>query len=139
MELAKKSGKLHPVEFAVLDEWYKWWEAHVDINLDLLIYLQTKPETAFARMKSRARAAEDLCPYDYLLDLHEAYEEWLIRNPVTTTKKTHVIVLDANQTKDDVAAECFHKLNEYLQTLTPKKIGESTATSPASAEFCTQT
>lgn len=117
MELAKKSGNLHPAEFSVLSEWYKWLENRLDLNLDLIIYLRTEPSIAYERMKMRARAAEDLCPLDYLAELHESYEEWLVRNPKTNS---HVIILDANRTKEEVSAECFLKLKEYLENLRKK-------------------
>ena len=51
----------------------------MDLKLDLIVYLRTSPEVAYQRMRSRNRAEESGAPFSYLQHLHEAYEDWLIR------------------------------------------------------------
>jgi hypothetical protein len=41
----------------------------------LIIHLQCEPETAFERIKTRGRDAEERLPLDYLVSLDEAYQE----------------------------------------------------------------
>lgn len=43
----------------------------------LLVYLDTQPETAHLRMQKRDRKAESGVPLDYLVKLHEGYQELL--------------------------------------------------------------
>ena len=94
----------------------------MDLKLDLIIYLKTDPEIAYARMKARARAEEEFCSRRDFGDLHESYEDWLIRKVVKSPNSVnqHVIVLDANKSKEDVAAQCFTQLRDYLKSLTEK-------------------
>ncbi|CAL8094805.1 unnamed protein product [Orchesella dallaii] len=129
-ELARREGRLQPEEFAVLSEWHKWMEEHFDLNLDLIIYLRTSPETVFNRMQQRGREEESSVPLNYLKNLHEAYEDWLVRgkvgNLVPASNSNHVkpnknsaanqkvIVIDANQGKEEVASQCRNYLTEFM-------------------------
>lgn len=36
MEQAFENGYLHAADYAVLDQWYRWIRANVDISLDLI-------------------------------------------------------------------------------------------------------
>lgn len=36
MEQAFENGYLHAADYAVLDQWYRWTRANVDISLDLI-------------------------------------------------------------------------------------------------------
>lgn len=42
-----------------------------------LIFLDVQPETAFNRMRARARDAESKVPLDYLKDLRKGYQQLL--------------------------------------------------------------
>lgn len=44
----------------------------------LLVYLRTTPEIVYERMKTRARSEEKCIPFEYLKQLHELHENWLI-------------------------------------------------------------
>jgi deoxyadenosine/deoxycytidine kinase len=123
LELAKRNERMHPAEFTVLAEWYNFLEKNLDLNLDLIIYLRIKPETAFSRMKARGRVEEDSCPFEYLRDLHESYEDWLIKKTVggdDSVVKQQVLVVDAEQSKEQVARQCFGLLEDYLKLAKPE-------------------
>ncbi len=51
----------------------------MSLDLDLIVYLRTRPEVSYGRMRARDRKEESGAPLSYLRHLHEAYEEWLIR------------------------------------------------------------
>ena len=53
LELAKQSGNLSDQEFCVLDEWWKWLDNQMGLELDLIVYLRTSPEVAYERMRKR--------------------------------------------------------------------------------------
>ena len=59
------SGKMSDAEFSVLCEWFDFLASgnlsSVDVGVDLIIYLRTKPEVAYERKKSRARKEEEVC------------------------------------------------------------------------------
>ena len=51
----------------------------MSLDLDLIVYLRTEPEVSYARMRARDRKEESGAPLSYLQHLHQAYEEWLIK------------------------------------------------------------
>ena len=55
-----RSGKLADSEYGVLCEWFKFLTTSpkIDLGIDLIVYLRTKPEVAWERVKSRARSEE---------------------------------------------------------------------------------
>ncbi|XP_041048398.1 thymidine kinase 2, mitochondrial isoform X4 [Carcharodon carcharias] len=73
-------GSIMPeVDYAVLTEWFNWIVTNTDIPVDLIVYLQTTPETCYQRLKTRCRNEEKVIPLEYLETLHELYEDWLIK------------------------------------------------------------
>ena len=68
------TGKMSDAEFSVLCEWFDFLAdgglANVDIGVDLIVYLQTTPETAYERKKARARKEEEVSCHDYISNIH---------------------------------------------------------------------
>lgn len=88
-------GYLNNLEYAVLSEWYDHLISFEETAVDLFVYLRASPEVCYERMKRRNRNEEAGVPLDFLEDLHELHEEWLIRQsrfPVPGS----VLVLDAS-------------------------------------------
>ncbi|XP_067293982.1 thymidine kinase 2, mitochondrial isoform X2 [Pseudorasbora parva] len=73
-----KSGKMPEVDFAVLSEWFEWIIKNIAIPVDLIVYLQTSPQTCYERLKERCREEEKVIPLEYLESIHSLYEDWLI-------------------------------------------------------------
>ena len=48
------------------------------LEADIIIYLRTSPEIALTRIQSRNRRGEENVSLDYLTDLHEYYDNWLL-------------------------------------------------------------
>ncbi|XP_054856662.1 thymidine kinase 2, mitochondrial [Eublepharis macularius] len=91
-----RSGKMPEVDYVVLTEWFEWIIKNLDVSVDLIVYLQTSPETCYERLKRRCREEEKVIPVQYLEAIHHLYEEWLIKQ--TLFKVTSpVLVLQANQ------------------------------------------
>lgn len=74
-----KSSIMPPVDYAVLSEWFEWIVANNNIPVDLIVYLQTSPETCYRRLKYRCRSEETVIPQEYLQSLHQLYEDWLVK------------------------------------------------------------
>ena len=71
----------------------------MSLELDLIVYLRTKPEVAYERMVKRGRAEEtgDVGPpLSYLEILHKAHEDWLMSEKFGKLKPK-ILVFDANQ------------------------------------------
>ncbi|CAG2117970.1 unnamed protein product [Medioppia subpectinata] len=94
---------LRPEEYAILDEWFQYIvrEEH-GVGLDLIIYLRTDPEVAFERIRRRDRVEEKGLTIDYLRDLHDLHEQWLLGKGSQYAIPAPVIVIDANQPLVDV-------------------------------------
>ncbi|XP_034755178.1 thymidine kinase 2, mitochondrial isoform X1 [Etheostoma cragini] len=74
-----KSGKMPEVDYAVLSEWFDWLTTNISIPVDLIVYLQTSPQTCHERLKQRCREEEKVIPLEYLESIHQLYEDWLIK------------------------------------------------------------
>ncbi|XP_067905171.1 thymidine kinase 2, mitochondrial isoform X3 [Heterodontus francisci] len=74
-----RSSIMPAVDYAVLSEWFNWIVTNTNIPIDLIVYLQTAPETCYQRLKTRCRNEEKVIPLEYLEALHQLYEDWLIR------------------------------------------------------------
>ncbi|XP_022239946.1 thymidine kinase 2, mitochondrial-like [Limulus polyphemus] len=57
-----KSGAMPEVEYIVLSEWFDWLVNNEDVHLDLIVYLQTKPEVVLERIHKRCREEEVSVP-----------------------------------------------------------------------------
>lgn len=69
---------LHQGMYNILQEWYEYFTANIHIQADLIVYLRTTPEVVYERMKKRGRSEESTVPLEYLHQLHELHENWLI-------------------------------------------------------------
>lgn len=82
VENLHRSGKMPDVDFAVLSEWFDWITHNIAIPVDLIVYLQTSPETCYERLKERCREEEKVIPIEYLEAIHKLHEDWLINKTI---------------------------------------------------------
>lgn len=91
------TGKMSEAGYRVLVEWFDFLADEnndtMDIGVDMFIYLRTTPETAYQRVKQRARKEEEVVPLEYLKQVHELHEKWIesIKDTVA------VLIVDADQ------------------------------------------
>ncbi|CAH1154663.1 unnamed protein product [Phaedon cochleariae] len=109
MEQAHRSGYLHGADYTVLDHWYRWIRANEDISLDLIVYLRSTPEVVYERVKARARPEESGITLQYLTELHDSHERWLMTDD-ERFNTIPVLVLDADKTIDEITQQ--YKENE---------------------------
>ncbi|XP_060522398.1 deoxynucleoside kinase-like isoform X2 [Cylas formicarius] len=110
MEQAYSNGYLHGADYSVLDQWYRWIRANVDISLDLIVYLRSTPEVVYQRVKARGRPEEDGLSLEYLKQLHDSHEQWLMTDD-ERFNTIPVLVLDADRTLEEIVVE--YKKNEH--------------------------
>ncbi|CAO1400154.1 unnamed protein product [Diamesa serratosioi] len=103
VEKMLSTGTLHEGMYNVLQEWYEFIHEQHHVQCDLIVYLRTSPEIVFDRMKKRARSEESCVPLEYLKDLHELHENWLMNGQFY--RPAPVLVLDANLELDDIGSE----------------------------------
>ena len=70
-------GKIEKVNYDIYLKWFD--EFSKLINHSLNIYIKTKPEVAFERVKKRNRSGETI-PLEYLQKCHKYHNEWLNYN-----------------------------------------------------------
>jgi len=111
-----QTGKMSPSEFEVLDSWFEFLKScpSVDLGVDMVIYLRTSPEVAYQRLKARARSEEKLVPIEYLRELHDLHEKWLIENKDSSLYGgAEVVVIDA----DDDLTEVPHVYSAHKEKI----------------------
>uniref|UniRef100_A0A6M2DCM8 Putative mitochondrial thymidine kinase 2/deoxyguanosine kinase n=1 Tax=Xenopsylla cheopis TaxID=163159 RepID=A0A6M2DCM8_XENCH len=99
-----KSGIMHEAMLAVLDEWYSHIESTVQTPVDLIVYLRSSPEVVHQRIKVRARSEEQCVPLEYLKQLHQLHEDWLV-NKTTFPVPAPVLILNADLDLNQIGNE----------------------------------
>jgi deoxyadenosine/deoxycytidine kinase len=89
------------VESDVLTEWYELLNSMIP-PVDEIIYLQTSPQTAFERLRSRQRSEESPVTFEYISQIHELYEKWLMQNNSEMIGHSRLTVLDQNQSLENL-------------------------------------
>ncbi|XP_072292417.1 thymidine kinase 2, mitochondrial [Eucyclogobius newberryi] len=89
-----RSGNMPEVDFAVLTEWFDWISTNIHIPIDLIVYLQTSPETCHERLRLRCREEEKVIPLAYIESVHLLYEDWLINHRMPLPAPVLVIPAD---------------------------------------------
>ncbi len=80
---------------------------------DLVLYLRCEPDTALSRIGNRGRDMEKGIPKDFIIALHEAYEDWMQR--ATAICPVRTIDTEKVNLRDDVAAQ--QDLLAYIREL----------------------
>lgn len=85
----------------------------------MIVYLRTTPEVVYERMIQRGRSEETSVSLDYLKQLHDLYENWLIH------KKRHspasILVLNADLDIESISDEYARSEETILRPLTDKR------------------
>lgn len=77
-----------------------------------IVYLRAKPEICLERIKTRNRPEEQSITLDYLKQLHDRHEEWLLSQNQTSI--TPVLVIDADQTEEHVYSNTNIQLRNHV-------------------------
>lgn len=73
-----ESGYITPTEWALYCDWTNYiYKTVKELKLDGIIYLQCDPKVCSERMTKRSRSEEGGVPLEYLIALHDKYENWL--------------------------------------------------------------
>ena len=82
-------GNMSQLEFKI----YSYWHDNLMQEKNMvnnIIYLRTSPEDAFNRIKKRNRNEENNIPFEYVQNVHNYHDKWLVDN----TKECNVCYLD---------------------------------------------
>ncbi|KAL2722545.1 deoxynucleoside kinase-like isoform X2 [Vespula squamosa] len=132
IENMKRNKILQDVEIVVLEEWYDWCIKNANIETDLIIYLRTSPEVVYQRMRIRARKEENSVSLEYLKQIHEIHDEWLLYQSLFSLPAP-VIILDGNKSIEEMVAEfdkCKNKIFTQQREVENEIITANTTMSP---------
>merc|ERR1711997_1427380 len=110
------SGNMEESEYLVLSEWFNFLVSCplMNFKVDQIIYLRTDPEVVYQRIKNRNRSEENTIPLQYLTDLHNLHEAWLVQQTKIKTQAP-VTIIDANGNLDDLSEEYLKCQQDILQ------------------------
>ncbi|KAF7242822.1 Thymidine kinase 2, mitochondrial [Varanus komodoensis] len=108
-----QSGKMPEVDYVVLTEWFEWILKNINVSVDLIVYLQTSPETCYKRLKRRCREEEKVIPLEYLEAIHQLYEDWLIKQTLFKVPSP-VLVLPADHDLEDMMEKYKENQDQIL-------------------------
>jgi len=90
------NGNMEKTEFEIYTKWSTWLYERVCKEIKNVIYLRSSPEVSYERIKRRNRDGEETIPLEYLKQLHDLHDSWLMDN-----EELNVLVLDADNLKFD--------------------------------------
>ncbi|XP_041446971.1 thymidine kinase 2, mitochondrial-like [Xenopus laevis] len=96
-----QSCKMPEMDNAILTEWFEWIVKNIDTSVDLIVYLQTSPETCYESLKKRCREEERVIPQEYLYAIHNLHEDWLVKQ-MSFPVPAPVLVIDANKELEEM-------------------------------------
>jgi deoxyadenosine/deoxycytidine kinase len=108
-----ENGSMTEIEYHIYKRWFQWLTKSFSIQSSCYIYIRTDPKVCYERVKKRARNAEGVIPLEYLTDLHNKHEEWLLSLP-----ENEVLVLDGNrdfESDEDIFNEYVLEIREFLK------------------------
>jgi deoxyadenosine/deoxycytidine kinase len=115
VENLKEAGSMQQSEFEVLKAWFDYLISVPEMNLDadLIVYLRTSPEVAYARLKKRSRGEEHLIPLQYIKDLHRLHDDWLLEHRFPVPAR--VVVIDGDKDECDLEEDFMNVKNMIIK------------------------
>lgn len=109
--------KLQKIEHDAYHLWCDFYKEFVrnDDNKKI-IYLRCLPEVSLERIKVRGREEEKNITLEYLQELHNAHENWLISN--SNSNESNILILDCNKDfeHDELYRnELIEKVKNYIK------------------------
>ncbi|XP_060584516.1 thymidine kinase 2, mitochondrial-like [Ruditapes philippinarum] len=106
-ENLKRSGLLSDIEYIMLNQWFDYVMTQHNPQVDLIVYLRTTPEKCYERIKARNRPEEQIVSLEYLKQLHDLHEAWLIGEENTSFIRPPVLVVNGDQDKQTIRSKLF--------------------------------
>ena len=104
---AYELGYMNALEWKLYQEWFTWLVDTYVVKPTGFIYMQTSPEVCYQRLVKRNREEESGVPMQYLQQLHDKHQQWLIdKNDVAHyIKDVPVLVLNCDTDFEQDQAE----------------------------------
>lgn len=129
-----EQGFLNQLEWNIYQAWFNFLTSKQCLPPTGFIYLQADPQISYNRTVKRKRSAEDSIPFDYLQQIHDKHEDFLVNKlhvhpsilntPVLVLDCSYDLVTDKKKLLDYVAL-----VQQFIQTHS-KKVTHSTNMQP---------
>ena len=120
-----KDGFINDAEWLIYNDWYEFLVTNLADKLNGIIYLRTNPNICLDRKNRRARIGEEKIPLNYLQEIHNRHEDWLIKKSCDLfDKNIPILSLDCDEefeTNEQKQKEHLDKTNDFIKKLNNKK------------------
>jgi deoxyadenosine/deoxycytidine kinase len=121
-----ENGVMTQLEWQLYKDLFGWFVDELTVFPAGFIYLRTDPETCHSRMTKRSRTEESEVALDYIRQIHDRLEEWIVQKQEVSERlaKVPVLVLDVNRDFEDdpeFAKELIDKVDAFLCEIGQKK------------------
>ncbi|VDO00741.1 unnamed protein product [Rodentolepis nana] len=113
IEAMNRNGQLSNADLDVFDRFYSYGRSLPISDLDLIVYLRCMPEVCASRIRERDRKGESNISMDYLNQLHDLHEEWLIGGKLEPTLAP-VLIFDCNEPLETLRKTYFENMDRVL-------------------------
>lgn len=107
-----ETGLITEIEWKLYKDMFNFINKRFKYKPYVMIYLKTEPKTCDQRIKKRARKEEKTIPLEYLKQIHNKHEEWLM------DKDWHVPVITIEENEIDYQnKDKMNKLKEQMKKI----------------------
>lgn len=103
---------IEEINYKIYNRWFEHYTKKV--NLTGIIYMHSKPEICYKRIKERNRKGEDI-PLEYLTKCHEYHEKWL-------NSEKDILFIDATidkKEKEEQYTENIKAITKFISNFIP--------------------
>ncbi|XP_020287740.1 deoxynucleoside kinase-like isoform X4 [Pseudomyrmex gracilis] len=112
LENMKRTSMIRHMEAEILEQWYNWCMENTKIRADLIVYLRTSPEVVYQRMQARGRKEENSVSLEYLKQIHELHDDWLVRRTLFSVPAP-VMIVDGDKSLEEMVPQ-FEKCKDRI-------------------------
>uniref|UniRef100_A0A5K3EU84 DNK domain-containing protein n=2 Tax=Mesocestoides corti TaxID=53468 RepID=A0A5K3EU84_MESCO len=113
IEAMNRNKQMSDGDLAVVDKYYEWGKKLPCCKLDLIVYLRCSPEVCAERIRKRDRKGESSISMDYLHQLHDLHEDWLLRGK-SEPVEAPVLVFDCDEPLEILTNVYYERRSQVL-------------------------
>ena len=97
------TGLMDKLEWKIYEEWFDFLVAPLKNKPKGFIYLKVDPKTALSRVLKRGRSSEETVTQEYINQIHQRHEDFLVEKTdiLPAIKDVPVLTLDCNSDFED--------------------------------------
>ncbi|BHF79037.1 hypothetical protein SprV_0602215400 [Sparganum proliferum] len=113
IEAMNQNKQMSDDDLAVIDEFYKWGRDLSSAKLDLIVYLRCSPEVCAERIRKRDRRGERAISMDYLQQLHDLHEKWLLGG-INENCPAPVLIFDCDKPLEILTSVYYERREQVM-------------------------